>query len=571
MNWPACKMLDTDLAHLISPQLGQHFGEARDCISMFPSHALAKLRTCAHYFCTCLAEGTPAQRPLTGSLDRKIFLLVHHGIIDADTEALFQTVRLSGNKGVHPEQFNLDRSQLTELANQALNAAQGLLLVCHEKQFPDQAAPVLENTADTPANLKELIFQATIERNPDAQYLAGKILLSRMDTARDGTVDSWTRYFKNQTVWNSWREQAALWLKQAAAASHIPSMVEYGLMLVAGHEGDAKVGTGEIYIHQAAEYGHADANHALGNFYLHGSRMFERDPEEARKHFEIAAAEDHPSALAQLGALYEKGLGGPVDSEAAFECTRKSAQAGFPQGQYNLFIYLWNQPGAGDRSTALSWLEKAATQSFPQAMLMLAHLTAAGEIPGRPQENAEAWYDKCLAFEQTAHIACLALVRLYTALGLEGKRLLRAALLLQQCYEKENGETALAQECRELSPPIIDKLRNNLAEFAHDNDLLLSAIRASSRFDHHGRPYLSSADRDRLLANKVKEFPELPARPARHRKHLQDFLSGIKLPGRSFKSRLPNAAVPENSARKMGRNERCRCNSGMKYKNCCGR
>ena len=561
-------MLDTDLARLISPPLGQHFGEARDCISMFPSHALAKLRTCAHYICASLAEGTPAQRPLTGSLDRKIYLLVQNGIITADTENHLQILRINGNKGVHPEQFNLERPQLTELATQSLDAAQALLVECHKKQFPDRDAPTLDTAADTPASLKELIFQATIERRPEAQHLAGKLLLSRMDTARDGTADNWTQYFENQAVWNSYREQAALWLKQAAAESHIPSMYEYGLMLVAGHEGDAKIGTGEIYIQQAANQGHADANNVLGNFYLHGSRTLERDPEQARKVFEIAAAEDHPSALAQLGAMYEKGLGGPADSAAAFECTRKSAEAGFPQGQYNLFIYLWNQPGGDNQTAALAWLEKSAAQSFPQAMLMLAHLTAGGEIPGCAAQGAEPWYERCLAFEQTANIACLELAQLYAVLGLDGPRLLRAVLLLQQCYEKENGETALALECRKLAPPLVAQLRDSIAEFAHDNDLLWSAIRASNRFDHHGHPYLNSADRDRLLANKVKEFPELPARPARHRKQLQDFLSGIKLPGRAFKSRSAGA---EAASRKLGRNEKCRCNSGMKFKNCCGR
>lgn len=564
-------MLDTDLARLISPPLGQHFGEARDCISMFPSHALAKLRTCAHYICACLAEGTPAQRPLTGSLDRKIFLLLSNGIIQAETENHLQVLRINGNKGVHPEQFNLERPQLTELATQSLDAAHALLLECHRKQFPQQDIPVLDTTAETPASLKELIFQATIERRPDAQHLASKILLSRMDTARDGTPDNWTQYFENQAVWNSYREQAALWLKQAAAESHIPSMYEYGLMLIAGHEGDARIGTGEIYIHQAAEQGHADANNVLANFYLHGSRTFERDLEEARKYFEIAAAEDHPSALAQLGAMYEKGYGGPVDSAAAFECTRKSAEAGFPQGQYNLFIYLWNQAGGENKTAALGWLEKSAAQSFPQAMLMLAHLTATGDIPGRAVDSAEPWYERSLAFEQTANIACLELAQLYTVMGLDGPRLLRAVLLLQQCYEKENGETALALECRNMAPALVAQLRDSLAEFAHDNDLLLSAIRASNRFDHHGHPYLNSADRDRLLANKVREFPELPARPGRQRKHLQDFLSGIKLPGRAFRGRSPQAAAGETASRKLGRNERCYCNSGMKYKNCCGR
>lgn len=563
-------MLDTDLARLISPLLGQHFGEARDCISMFPSHALAKLRTCAHYMCACLAEGTPAQRPLTGSLDRKIYLLIQNGIITAETENHLQVLRINGNKGVHPEQFNLERPQLTELATQSLDAAHALLLACHKKQFPEADAPALDDAADTPANLKELIFQATIERRPDAQHLAGKILLSRMDTARDGTVDNWTQYFENQAVWNSYREQAALWLKQAAAESHIPSMYEYGLMLIAGHEGDAKIGTGEIYIHQAAGQGHADANNVLANFYLHGSRSFERDLREARKYFEIAAAEDHPSALAQLGALYEKGLGGPADSAAAFECTRKSAEAGFPQGQYNLFIYLWNQAGGQERAAALDWLEKSAAQSFPQAMLMLAHLTATGQLPQRAVDTAEPWYERCLGFEHTANIACLELAQLYQALGLDAPRLLRAVLLLQQCYEKENGETALALECREMAPPLVARLRDSIAEFAHDNELLLSAIRASNRFDPHGHPYLNSADRDRLLANKVKEFPELPTRAARHRKQLQDFLSGIKLPARSFKSRS-QGAPGELAPRKLGRNEKCLCNSGMKFKNCCGR
>jgi len=75
-----------------------------------------------------------------------------------------------------------------------------------------------------------------------------------------------------------------------------------------------------------AEAGRADAQALLGDYYLNNPSV-KRDPKEARRWLEKAAAQKHPAACRLLGELYASGEGGKRDKKKALELW-KTAETG---------------------------------------------------------------------------------------------------------------------------------------------------------------------------------------------------------------------------------------------------
>lgn len=341
----------------------------------------------------------------------------------------------------------------------------------------------------------------------------------------------------------------------------------FGVALADGFEGEEKRALGENLVYRASELGYADARAFMGDCFLHGSKLFEVDFAEARVQLELAATEDHPRALANLGAMYEQGKGGPINHEAAFECTRRAAEAGYPQGQYNLFVLYLNGHGVlQDESRALYWLTTAAEQQYPRALLELARFTLGGRVEGKSHADAEKLLQRCTS-QEVANLACYELAKLYCGYTPSYDRLLQAAHLLQECYEREGGEGDLAQKCWDLSPTVVHELNAGLA--AHiaqaGNEAAVLLLRY---FDANGHPVKSRADQNRAMYLDLDRMAKARTLP------LED---QVALAGSLFVPHLAQKVRPRPVARvdvpreKTGRNSPCTCGSGKKFKVCCGR
>lgn len=83
---------------------------------------------------------------------------------------------------------------------------------------------------------------------------------------------------------------------------------------------------------KAAEKGDAEAQHKLGNCYLHGLGVTE-NPAEAAKWFRKAAETGYAEAQASLGFCYERGLGVPTDLAEAQRWYVRGASQGDADAQ----------------------------------------------------------------------------------------------------------------------------------------------------------------------------------------------------------------------------------------------
>ena len=88
----------------------------------------------------------------------------------------------------------------------------------------------------------------------------------------------------------------------------------------------------------------ADGNYAamklLGDLYLDGRGGLAQDYAKAMEYYQRAADEDYPDAQAQLGYMYQNGLGTAIDYAKAMEWNNRAAQQGNAQGQAQIgYLY----------------------------------------------------------------------------------------------------------------------------------------------------------------------------------------------------------------------------------------
>lgn len=481
----------------------------------------------------------------------------------------FHALRLAGNRGAHPENFNHDASDWARMALESQAHAISVLRFTHTQIYPEQTLPEQIESVTGGDGLKTLSYKATIEEDPDAQFLIAQHFWDKAEVmVRKEHID--------------WREQnidmpetqrkACYWYELASKQDHAQSKYVFGRLLIGGMRGNEYVSMGVHEVFGAAKLGNADANVHVGKIYYRGLYDQPQDFVEARKHFELAAIEDHPVALMMLGVMLMQGEGGPIHPQAAFEYTRRSAEAGYPVGQYNLFVHYWEYAERNEEE-ALLWLEKSANQGFPAALNALAHLVIEGKVPGKTLKDAKDFLEismtSALGEPRDRNEAMYRSAELIANHFADFPDLTAAAERLQRCYEAEKGKGKLAIACVELSPKVLGRIKELIkAKKGSVEDIAAAVMWSRVLFDQNGKLRLERS----VGLEKIREDSEAAAQA---KKQLSPELYQARMASTLYPELVdrdgqrPLRAVPA-AVEKIGRNELCRCGSGKKYKKCHG-
>lgn len=116
-----------------------------------------------------------------------------------------------------------------------------------------------------------------------------------------------------------------------------------------------------------AEQGFAEAQANLGWMYQAGLGV-EKDLGQARRWYVQAVKAKHAVAQNNLAVMFENGLGVKTDYTRAFKLYLQSAKQGYRFAQYNVAQLLKNGLGTErDLQASREWLEKAAEQGVDAA------------------------------------------------------------------------------------------------------------------------------------------------------------------------------------------------------------
>ena len=118
---------------------------------------------------------------------------------------------------------------------------------------------------------------------------------------------------------------------------------------------------------RAAEQGHADAHHQIGEMYTHGWG-FPKNDVEAAKWYHRAAERGQITAHHMLAEMYAYGRGVPKDNAEVAKWYRRAAEQGDNSAQYNLGMkYAKGEGVPQDYVKAIKWLRRAAEQGYDLA------------------------------------------------------------------------------------------------------------------------------------------------------------------------------------------------------------
>jgi hypothetical protein len=152
-------------------------------------------------------------------------------------------------------------------------------------------------------------------------------------------------------------------------------------------------------LHRAAEAGHAAAMHNLGVLFANGSMGVTKDVKKAFIWYAWAAYSGLAGAQNNLGDLYEKGVGTPVDLGMAVYWYTQAAMQGEPTAFLSLGELFYEGKGVPQNDvTAAVWLSLAA-RGLPKGQNLNAALKLRDQAIERLDDDARKLvYDRVRTF-----------------------------------------------------------------------------------------------------------------------------------------------------------------------------
>lgn len=273
-----------------------------------------------------------------------------------------------------------------------------------------------------------------------------------------------------------------LYIEQAAAKGDVKSMAVLGVLHIIGVPGiQHDLEKGQKLILNAAARGDAESSRVAGQGYLSGW-MGSIDPGRAAKYFRFASDRNDAKSTFHLAELYFTGRGVAKDELEADRLTEKAAAQGYREaltfvGVRRMQAYV--QGISDDPSGALKWLERAAEQNEPTALLTLSMYYTEFAARSGQQDLAKGvgFLKQCV--ERTEHPAC-AMAYATTLDNGFGQRDVKAIYAMYQLANRDGRN---------------DKARARMADLAKE---LSAAELLQIQLDARKRPMQPSANLPRF-------------------------------------------------------------------------
>ncbi len=195
-------------------------------------------------------------------------------------------------------------------------------------------------------------------------------------------------------------ELAIAWLKRGVVMRHAGAQWLVGLAHATGRGAARHPAEGMQLLQQAAERGHAHAQHDLAELLM--KQAGAGNHARALRWFTAAAHSDYLPAMVRLGMLYRAGeadAGSSGNSRraphlvSAFTWLTRAAERGHAEAQYE--VGQMHAQGMGTRQDfeqALHWYLQAAAQGHAKAQFNLGFLYAHGQGVEQDYVKAYEWY-----------------------------------------------------------------------------------------------------------------------------------------------------------------------------------
>ena len=262
-----------------------------------------------------------------------------------------------------------------------------------------------------------------------------RICVQAQSQARSRDWDGWSRICRGPGMTKAllWPLFCAAWFSCTSALVHAQApapapgnpALDAGLAaLQRGHHATAMRAWRPL-----AEAGNALAQANIGYLYEHGLGVTQSYV-AAMEWYRKAASQNLPQAQFNIGTLYHYGYGVERNLREALNWFRLAARQRLPEAQYMLGLSFHEGHGQPqDAEQALHWFHQAAVQGHGGAQLMAGLVYLSGDAGRADPFKAHVWADIALANGQQD----AGLVRDYASYRLSARELARARDVAAEC------------------------------------------------------------------------------------------------------------------------------------------
>ena len=164
-----------------------------------------------------------------------------------------------------------------------------------------------------------------------------------------------TCYYEGKGV-NRDLELSALWYRRSAEQGYAPAQNNLAYAYLKGEGVEKNISKALYWCENAIKQDYEPANYTMGLIY----GLAQKDYVNAAKYYRKAAESGNSDAMVNLGTLYERGYGVPMDYEKAYALYFKAAQDNNYYACYNLGLcYQYGRGKDIDLTKAVYWYKKA--------------------------------------------------------------------------------------------------------------------------------------------------------------------------------------------------------------------
>lgn len=533
----------TDIQFIVlhDKEIGQQYEEAKNLYIDAPIHTLVTLRAIITGVCVTIGQEHGIET-IGKDLFDQISILRKERIICPDAIDLLQKLRDSGNKAAHREKFSLTTEQYINLALDSLKQFCELIQTLRLTVLGGKTLKY-SFVEEIDSSINELSYRALFEDDVEAKYQVSMALLEvnrQRQTAFFESKEGDGYSFYSDKGMTHWAKEL---LYSAALSHHTESMFQYGGLLLSDKK---KFYEGLGFLRRAAEQGHINAKAHFGYYIAHDESPDKYDIEDAKKYLESAAEAYNPIALHVLSELYQSGKFFRKDAERAVTYLKRAADAGYPESQYELAKYYRDKKK--DLPLAIEHFKTALAGGHHRALLELARIARDQIEDKQDVPTVIEFYNKYLENHACAE-------GMFELSQLRLKHNEHSVTELKECM----GLMITAYRL-ENCPKFLDTKIEKAAKKALDEFLAKGGVYSVGIQELPG--IMASFDSQGKLIKSIKDISE------NLRKIADNPLAGL---GMVYNPRKRKPRVPQHQ-RKIGRNETCPlCDSGKKYKLCCGR
>ncbi|MDF2153563.1 DUF4145 domain-containing protein [Vibrio sp. CAU 1672] len=469
-------------------------------------------------------------------------------------------IRIAGNKAAHPEQFSVEEFNFSNLAKETL------LVLCDtieliRTSFQGREAVSYGFTESTETDLEDMTYRALFANDPQAKFDVATALIQKRNQRLYETFNNDTdQMFVTFCEEDGDELRNALHLLESSSNyRHADSQLILGLAYIDGLGCEVDMEKGINCLSVAAYADHDLAKAYFGYFLLELDDRSEEDTQEALRCLEESAQKRNPLALNVLSTEYASGILVEKDLERSLELLTEAANLGFPESQFKLAEYYLDKNNLDDY-----WLYINRSLSNGHVPSLL----SAGRTLARQSSDKEQLGEALSSYSRYIEITDDPIARFEFGLLVlrqagdnpyEIKKGLQAFVF---SYRNSDCPTKIKKEIEKLCPKHLKVLGKFFIKMSFSDKEDKDWTAFYCQFNSDGHPFNSQ---ETMLDSMLSLSENLQTSSV---EEINNKVNSVFY--------IPKRATPPQGQNpihhKIGRNNICPlCNSGKKYKHCCGR